>query len=330
VVTEDSSYRTRVWRNGVLELEDFPFEQISDYLAEPDCLVWADICAPDAARMSALAEELSLDPHAVEDATAPNERPKANHYATHTFFTAYSLHFDPETAEVNANRVSAFALKRGFFTVRQPDFDIDAVVRSWDQNTALMKFGPKALAHGLLDVVVDTYFDTITSLDGEIEKTEDLLFEGTPTTGIQVQRRSYELRKSLVVARRAITPMREVVNTIARHASEDEQLSPLTPYFNDLYDHVLRATEWTESLRDLLSTMFETNLSLADQRLNTIMKKLTAWAAIIAVPTAVTGFYGQNIPYPGFGREWGFIVSCLIIVGLAGGLFIGFRRRDWL
>jgi magnesium transporter len=327
----DNSFRTRVWRNGVLEAENFPFEEISDYLAQDDCLVWGDICAPDSARLAQLAEELSLDPHAVEDATSPNERPKANHYATHTFFTAYSLHFNPETAEVDSLRVSAFALPRGFFTVRQSqDFDMDPIVRAWDQNAPLMKFGPKALAHGLLDVIVDSYFETITALDAEIEKTEDILFEGTPTTGTQVQRRSYELRKSLVVARRAITPMREVVNTIARHAEDDVHLAPLAPYFNDLYDHVLRATEWTESLRDLLSTMFETNLSLADARLNTIMKKLTSWAAIIAVPTAVTGFYGQNVPYPGFGREWGFISSCLIMVAIAGGLYIAFRRRDWL
>jgi magnesium transporter len=327
----DNSYRTRVWRNGVLEAEDFPFEEISDYLAQDDCLVWADICAPDAARLAELAEELSLDPHAVEDATAPNERPKANHYATHTFFTAYMLHFDSGTAEVTSRRISAFALPRGFFTVRQSeDFELAPIVRAWDQNTALMKYGPKALAHGLLDVIVDSYFDTITALDAEIEKTEDILFEGTPSTGTEVQRRSYELRKSVVIARRAITPMREVVNTIARHAEEDTQLTALRPYYDDLYDHVLRATEWTDSLRDLLSTMFETNLSLADARLNTIMKKLTAWAAIIAVPTAITGYYGQNVPYPGFGHEWGFIVSCAIILLLAGGLYISFRRRDWL
>ena len=72
---------------------------------------------------------------------------------------------------------------------------------------------------------------------------------------------------------------------------------------------MLRATEWTESLRDLVTTILETNLTIQGNRLNMIMKKLTGWAAVIAVPTAITGFYGQNVPYPGFGREWGFIVS---------------------
>jgi magnesium transporter len=97
-----------------------------------------------------------------------------------------------------------------------------------------------------------------------------------------------------------------------------------------VYDHVLRASEWTESLRDMVSTVFETNLSLQDARLNNIMKKLTSWAAIIAVPTAVTGFYGQNVPYPGDGSHWGFWVSSIVIVVLAIALYSGFKKRDWL
>jgi magnesium transporter len=93
---------------------------------------------------------------------------------------------------------------------------------------------------------------------------------------------------------------------------------------------VLRATEWTESLRDMITTVFETNLSLQDARLNTVMKKLTGWAAIIAVPTAITGFYGQNVPYPGFDSWSGFVVSSALIVFLVVVLYVAFRRRDWL
>jgi hypothetical protein len=89
----------------------------------------------------------------------------------------------------------------------------------------------------------------------------------------------------------------------------------MAPYFQDVYDHVLRATEWTESLRDLVSTILETNLTIQGNRLNTITKKVTSWAAIIAVPTAVTGYYGMNVPYPGFARQSGFVAS----VGAAGG-----------
>jgi magnesium transporter len=83
-------------------------------------------------------------------------------------------------------------------------------------------------------------------------------------------------------------------------------------------------------LRDMIATVFETNLSLADARLNTVMKKLTSWAAIVAVPTAITGFYGQNVPFPGFSSTIGFIVSSTLIVVAVAVLYVSFRRRDWL
>ena len=92
----------------------------------------------------------------------------------------------------------------------------------------------------------------------------------------------------------------------------------------------MRATEWTESLRDLVTTIVETNLTEQGNRMNLIMKKVTSWAAIIAVPTAITGWYGQNVPYPGFGKTSGVIASTVLIVGLAVGLFVLFRRKDWL
>jgi magnesium transporter len=93
---------------------------------------------------------------------------------------------------------------------------------------------------------------------------------------------------------------------------------------------VLRATEWTESLRDLVSTILETNLTIQGNRLNSIMKKVTSWAAIIAVPTAVTGFYGMNVPYPGFGQPSGVRTSIVLLVALSGGLYLLFKRLDWL
>jgi magnesium transporter len=93
---------------------------------------------------------------------------------------------------------------------------------------------------------------------------------------------------------------------------------------------VLRATEWTESLRDLVSTILETNLTIQGNRQNTITKKVTSWAAIIAVPTAVTGYYGMNVPYPGFGKPLGVFTSTALIVILSGGLYLLFKRLDWL
>jgi magnesium transporter len=124
--------------------------------------------------------------------------------------------------------------------------------------------------------------------------------------------------------------MRDVVATVRRGVSNDDHADELIPYFDDLSDHVLHAVESTETLRDSITSVFDTNMSLADTRMNNVMKKLTSWAAIIAVPTAVTGFYGQNVPYPGFGHEWGFWVSVVLIVVIALALYGSFRKRDWL
>jgi magnesium transporter len=320
--------RTRAWRNGTLVKEDFPIEQVSDYLADSDCLVWADISHPDAATLETLADELSLDHHAVEDAIEFHERPKATRYSTHTFIATSALHLDDD-CELHLSRLSAFVMKRGLVTVRLDDaFDMDEVVRRWDENRDLIRFGPKALVHGLLDVVVDGYFDAIGALDDQIEDVEDVLFDDAMAANRQVQRQTFTLRKALVRARRAVLPMREVVNTVSRGAAESA--AELIPYYEDLYDHVLRAAEWTESLRDMVSSVFETNLSLSDIRMNTIMKKLTSWAAIIAVPTAITGYFGQNVPYPGFGDHWGFWLSTVAIFLIAFALYLTFRRKDWL
>jgi magnesium transporter len=105
---------------------------------------------------------------------------------------------------------------------------------------------------------------------------------------------------------------------------------PMMPYFQDVYDHVLRATEWTESLRDLVTTILETHLTIQGNQLNEIMKKLTSWAAIVAVPTAVTGFFGQNVPLPGDGRPEGFAFSLTLIIVMSVALYVLLRRRKWL
>jgi magnesium transporter len=319
--------RTRVWRKGVLEAEDFPLEQVSDYLEQDDCVVWADLCMPDPDDLQKVADELSLDQLAVEDAVERHERPKLDRYPTHLFINVYATAI-VEGGELQAAKVSAFALPRALVTVRQEAwFDIEQVVRVWDDNPELAEYGVPSLLYGLLDGIVDGHFDTVQRMDDRVEEIEDELFADKPA--MDVQRATYEFRKRLVGLRKLVLPMREVVGTLlhndaAMHGGE------LTERYQDLYDHVLRATEWADSLRDLVTTIFETNLSLADARLNQVVKRLSAWAAIIAVPTAVTGFYGQNVPYPGFGHWSGFVVSTVVTILLAGGFYLGFKKQGWL
>jgi magnesium transporter len=320
---------TRLYRDGKLEAEDFPAAQISDYLAEPDTVVWLDLCEPDRADLELLSEEFGLHPLAVEDAVHDHQRPKLDRYTDHEFLTAYSVSLDGDSGKLRTSELAAFVTPRALITVRKdPLFDVDGVVARWDGSADLAGHGVGFLLWGLLDVVVDGHFDTVQQLDDAMEGLEDLLFDERPRSA-EVQRRSFELRKSLVVLRKLVLPMREVVNSLLRRdlGLVDEAM---VPYFQDVYDHVLRVTEWTESLRDLVSTILETNLTIQGNRLNAIMKKVTSWAAIIAVPTAVTGFYGMNVPYPGFARHSGVVASSILIVGLSGGLYMLFKRLDWL
>jgi magnesium transporter len=319
--------RTRVWRNGKLEKENFPAAQISDYLAEPDTVVWLDLCAPD--DLQIISEELGLDPLAVEDASSSHERAKLDRYEGHLFLNAYFVRLDGESGQLETHELSAFITDRALVTVRQDEkVDCDGLVQRWDDTADLAQYGVAYLVHGLLDLIVDGHFDAVQSLDTEIDGLEEHVF-ADEMPDREAQRRSYRLRKSLALLRRVVLPMREVVNTLLRR---DLGVVPeqMMPYFQDVYDHVLRATEWTESLRDVVTSLQETRIAIQGNRLNQVMKKLTGWAAVIAVPTAVTGFYGQNVPYPGFGKQWGFLVSLAVLIGTALALYAVFKRRDWL
>jgi len=321
--------KTRCYCGGTLTDEGFPLEDLSEHLETPNALVWVDLCAPDTKDLQVVADELSLHALAVEDATTGRNRPKLDRYSTHDFLSCYFVELDARSGELTTHEVVAFITPKALVTVRPTDgFDIDALTKRWDENADLTAFGIGALVYGLIDFVVDSHFTAVESMDEQIEGLEDLLFDSTPKDQ-EVQRRSFELRKSLVLLRRAITPMREVVNSLM-HRDLGLVNDELAPYYQDVYDHVLRATEWTESLRDLVSTIRETALTIAGNRLNVITKKVTSWAAIIAVPTAVTGFYGQNVPYPGFAKQAGFYWSTGVIIAGSVGLYAAFRRKDWL
>lgn len=321
--------RTRLYRDGVLVAEDFPAADVSDHLADPSATVWLDMCAPTEEDLATISEELSLHKLAVEDVVQDHQRPKVDRYDTHSFLTAYAVRLDVTTGTLEAIEVDAFITDRALVTVRENDrFDVGEVLTRWDETEELAKSGVGFLLHGLLDYVVDSHFEAVQALDEQIEALEDLVF-ADDVDHREMHRRSLHLRKSLVRLRRVVLPMREVVNSLMRrdhHVCDNE----LMPYYQDVYDHVLRASEWTESLRELVTTVRETQLNLQANRLNTIMKKVTGWAAIIAVPTAITGFYGQNIPYPGVDQPWGFWVSTAAIVVFSAGLYVLFKRKDWL
>ena len=323
--------RTRLYRDGKLELEDFPVADISEYLADESVTIWLDLRDPDPGHddLAVLSEEFGLHPVAVEAALQHSRRPKLARYRDYLFLTAYAARLDAVSGELATSGVAAFITSQALITIRQDDgLDIDAVVQRWDETADLARFGVGYLLYGLLDYIVDSQSEAVQSLDDCMEELEDRLFDGVPR-GLEVQRRVFALRKSLVLLRRIVFPMSEIVGELMRR---DLRLvgDDLMPYYQDVYDEALHAAERTDSLRDLVTSILEANVTIQGNRLNVITKKVTGWAAIIAVPTFITGFFGMNVPYPGFGEKAGLAVSvaAMALTGLV--LYLVFKRKDWL
>ncbi|WP_371030682.1 magnesium transporter CorA family protein [Pseudoclavibacter sp. JSM 162008] len=184
------------------------------------------------------------------------------------------------------------------------------------------------LVWALLDVIVDSHTDSVERLDEVIEALSDGLFSERPDTS-EVQRRAFTLRRSVSKLRHATLPLKEVI-TLLIHQGEEKVAPELHPYFADVGDHAALAADWSETLADHISTAIETSIALQGNKMNEIMKKVTGWAAIIAVPTAITGFFGMNVDFPGHNEVEGLIASVSLVIGSSVVLYIVFKRRDWL
>jgi magnesium transporter len=320
---------TRVYRNGVLEADDFPIADVSEYLEQPDTVVWVDFCAPSEEQLHQLDDEFGLHELAVEDALAPQQRPKLDSYPSHLFLSCHAVRLDVGGGNLEETEIDAFINERWLITVRKNDgFSIDPVLKRWDRSPNLAVHGVSFLLYGLLDTVIDGYFDAIQAFDDYYDEVSEGIFSERPLDPAQ-QRHWFEMRRAMVRFHRLAVPMRETVSSLMRR-ERGAVSEELYPYYQDVYDHILRVSESSDSLRDLVSTIVETNLSLRDYRQNQIVKKVSSWAAIIAVPALITGYYGMNVPYPGARTSAGVMTSAALMVVVSGALYLIFRRRDWL
>ena len=343
---------TTVWRCQEGKGEHFELEDLSEIKDEPDVLFWVDLLDVhdgDYTKLWELADELGFPPEDVKVAVNGGTRPKAARQSTHTFIATYATTLDkaaeratPFDSRVVTSRISVFLLPRGLVTVRHDDgFDMQKLADRWDADKHLWRLGSGALLYDLFDLLADQQFETLNALEDDIEALESALFtyigpeDGRTKVNDREANRElllnvFRLRKELVDLRRVVLPMREVVNIVDHDplgGAKDDELDKL---FDELHEQILRLTEWTDSLHDMITAVFETNLSVQDQRLNEVMKKLTGWAAIIAVPTLITGWFGQNVYYPGANASSGLVASTVMIFIIALPLWAFFRHRDWL
>jgi magnesium transporter len=179
-----------------------------------------------------------------------------------------------------------------------------------------------------MDFIVDQYFPLVDSFEDKLAALEDNIFSQTRTR--ETTERIYQLKRDLLEVKRAVVPLVDVCNRLVR---ADVALIPddARVYFRDVYDHVIRINEMIDTLRELLTTALEANLSLISVSQNEAMKRLAAWAAIIAVPTMIAGVYGMNFKFmPELEWLWGYPVTMIVMVGACGFLYYRFKRAGWL
>lgn len=317
-----SNYRA----GAVVPAPEDPVQLIDDIRAHEDSFGWIALGIGEASELRRLAEALDLHALAVEDALSKHERPKVARFETHRLLTLAGSNTDANGI-VHLERLTAFILDRLLITVHEADFPMDEVHDRIAENVDLADAGVPFLIWGILDVVVDDHINTLEELDNIVEGLAIDLFDSRVNT-VTIQERAFALRRSVMRMQHVTMPLREVVTTVLRRSNN--VAASLEPYFADVYDHTIHAGEWSEGLRDQISSLIETNLALQGNRMNLIMKKVTSWAAVIAVPTFITGYFGQNVGFPGINTGWAWLVSIGVIVVSSLALYWTFRRKDWL
>ncbi|MFJ4222122.1 magnesium transporter CorA family protein [Curtobacterium luteum] len=320
---------TRAWRNGAAAERDFPVERVSDLVAEPATFVWVDHTDPRPDEFADIEEELGVHALAVEDALERGQRPKLDRYRESLFLVVYDVTGRTDTGELVSHEVKAFVTKRALITIHGSDVDLSDVEHRLDASADIADHGVPWLMWALLDTVVDHASDVVEDLDQAVSALEDDLFEHGSSSERQIQRRSFVLRKQLGVLRRLVVPTRDSVTSVL-HGDAELVVDGIRPYFRDVQDHLVTIADSVEQLRDAVGSVLDTNLGIASNHQNVVMKKVTGWAAIIAIPTAITGFFGQNVKFPGMSQWSGLFLSLGLIVATSLVLYRVFKSKDWL
>jgi magnesium transporter len=323
---------TRLYEAGKVIDQDFGPEEIPDKLREhPEAVLWLDLFDPDVEDLQAIQHEFGLHPLAVEDAVHDHQRPKLDRYPGHLFLNVYAVRVttDGPSPEMHKTEISSFITERALITVHKSAGDVDRLVRRWDADDTLgEKGGVSFLVYGMLDVVVDGQFAAARRADEAMDATEDdMLEEGGAPRAVRMY--GIALRRLLAGLRRVVAPMPGLLADVLR-ADTALVVDHLEPYYRDVDDHARRAAETLEAAHDRINGLLDADLNEQSNQLNDITRKLAAWAAIIAVPTALTGYFGQNLPYPGYEKVWGFVLSTGMIVVAAAGLYWYLKHRNWL
>jgi len=320
----------RVFRNGVADTETIEPSQIAGCLAKDDAFVWFDASKPTEDDIAALGQAFSLHPLTLEDIGHRRQRPRVELFEHYAFITLRPLTLKKDLAE---HELHAVVGSRFMGTLRYgPDpYPIDEVVKRWERQPELLKTDPGAFAvYVLFDEVVDGYLTIVEKLEDRTDDLEDLVFADDPSVdGPQIQEQIFLVKRQVVKVRRFASPMRQALDLLQEQPGLVKD--PLQPYFRDVTEHAIRVSELADNIRDVLTSLLELRVAQVANHLNVVMKKLTAWAGILLVPTLTAGIYGMNFHnMPELGWRYGYTGALLLMGGSALALYIMFKKKDWL
>jgi magnesium transporter len=310
------------------KLGDIDVGQISDYLQRPDCFVWVAVHDAAAAELGGMQQAFGLHPLAVEDAQTGHQRPKIEEYGDSLFAVLHIV--EPHEDELNVGELAIFAGRNYVLSVRnnaEKGFQ-DVRARS-EREPDLLRQGPGYILYALMDAVVDRYFPLLDRLEDELDAIEQRIFapEGVPRENIEAL---YELKQRLMVMKHAVSPLLEGVSNLSG-ARVPLLCAGITVYFRDVYDHLQRLNQTVDSIRDTATTATSVNLSMVTLQENETMKRLAAYAALLAVPTMIAGIYGMNFEHmPELKWRYGYVLSLLVMAGIDIYLYFRFKRTHWL
>ncbi|GAA5225810.1 magnesium and cobalt transport protein CorA [Paeniglutamicibacter antarcticus] len=308
-------------------------------MSESGGMGWLGLYRPNEQEMREVAEELGLHELAVEDTLAGHQRPKLEHYGDHLFVVLRPARYLDDVEKVEFGELHVYVGSRFVVSVRHAESPKIAEVRKrLEGDPELLAIGPEAVLYAVLDQVIDEYEPVANGLGNDIDEIEDQLFSGKT----DVSRRIYELSREVIEFQRAVAPLDGVLERLR----SDMKLADLTPEESveldrklmDVQDHALRVAERVAAFRALLTNLLSLSSTLASQQAteagvnqNEQMKKISSWAAILFAPSLIGSIYGMNFAnMPELDFRFGYPAALALMVGLSVGLFVIFKKNNWL
>jgi magnesium transporter len=325
MIVDCAIYEDGERRAGDLDVSDAARAACDDSSA----FVWLGAHEPTAEEFDAVRREFDLHELAVEDAIEAHERPKLEVYGETLFVVLKTVRYIDSEEVIRSGEIMLFVNPTFVITVRHGDgSDLHPVRAEVEKRPDLLRCGPGAILHAVIDRVVDDYEPAVQGLEVDIQQVEEQVFSEEPSQN--PAQRIYRLEREVLELQRAVVPLAAPVDRLAR-GHFDVVPPEMRDYFRDVHDHVLRVAGRVEGFRDLLGSALQANLTQVTVRQNADMRRISAWVAILAVPTMIAGIYGMNFEHmPELSWRYGYPAVLVVIIAVCGGLYRAFRRAGWL